>query len=141
MKYESGAKVQDLRIKIRESRFEIIEGVKITKPGIIIQFENGEFDSEKWQKEDPEIRSDALRELVEIKIERDPHFGQVNNPRGLWRMEEATKKISTPPQADGEPIPTKKCQSVEVVDGVGRECPNDAVPGADFCDDHILETV
>lgn len=142
-KYESGAKVQDLRIKVRETRFEIIEGVKITKPGVIIQFENGEFDSEKWQQADPELRTDELRKVVEMKIEADPHFGQINNPRGLWKMTAIGKRDETVPAAAAQTPPTeiKKCGAIVEQNGQHIQCPNDAVAGADFCDDHILETV
>lgn len=140
MKYESGAKVQDLRIKIRETRFEVIEGVKIPKPGIIIQFVNGEFDSEEWQKQDPEERTDKLRQVVEAKIEADPNYGQIGNPRGLWRMTDLKKREEGQVPAP-EPIEREKCEAIVEQDGQHVQCQNEAVAGAKFCDDHILETV
>lgn len=140
MKYESGAKVQDLKVVVRRGYNRIIEGVVVNEPPIIIEFVNGEFDSEKWQATDPENRNDNLREMVEHRIESDPHFGSVTDPRGVWHMTALSKKAAqVPPEVAGEPA--KKCSHIDIKDGVGSPCPNDAVPGSETCDDHAMDAV
>jgi hypothetical protein len=51
----------------------------------------------------------------------------------------AIGKRLEPSVASAEELPpAQKCEHVDIVDGQGRACPNDAVPGARYCDDHIL---
>lgn len=136
MKYEAGAHVQDLRIVVRPSRNYVEAGVPMIEPAIIVQFENGEFDSLEWQIDGG--HSDELRELVERKIEKDPHFGQISSPRGFWHMTALTKREDVVM----EPVEiAEQCSHIELIDGVSVPCTKAAVPGTGTCDDHILETV
>lgn len=132
MKFESGPRVGDLTLTIRETG-EVQIGTKIvrSKP-IQVQFKDHRLDTDELHlsPEDKVLVEEALQD--EWKF---PEFNKTSDPRGYWVARES-KRVG--PKTE---IPTKKCEAM-VPDGEGfRPCDNPAIEGGNFCEDHVLEGV
>ena len=136
MKFESGSRIQDLTMTIRPTRHHEVNGVTFKVNALQIQFNNGVFDSEEWQKNAG--ASDEDREAVEAKIMSSQSFGEFPGPRNIWIQKPLEQRAEPGPTVPEEEL--APCSHIDIIDGVSKPCPKKAVPGMETCDDHVLES-
>lgn len=136
MIFHSGAKLRRFKFTVRPQSTVIVHGpngpvTQVVKPlRAIFKYGNDHtFDSLEAQEEFG--WSDVEREMVEKALmnPRNGYFGKSDERRIYLDAPQAVAD-------SGEP-----CKGVNIVDGQPMPCPNNAVAGGLYCDQHVLEAV